>query len=60
MSELSDRVIYIGNIPAELDEASLLAVFSNCGPVVEIRRAGQGPASLDHDCADNISPCMAS
>jgi len=41
MDELSDRVIYIGNVAAEIDEPSLLAIFSNCGPVTEIRLAGQ-------------------
>jgi len=41
MDELSDRVVYVGNVAAEIDEPSLLAIFSNCGPVTEIRLAGQ-------------------
>lgn len=41
MDELSDRVVYVGNVAAEIDEPSLLAIFSNCGPVSEIRLAGK-------------------
>lgn len=41
MDELSDRVVYVGNVAAEIDEPSLLAIFSNCGPVTEIRLAGK-------------------
>lgn len=35
-----DRTVYVGNVDAEVDEATLRAVFENCGYVTQVRIAG--------------------
>ncbi len=36
----ADRIIYVGNVSAEVDETTLRAIFENCGFVAQIRIAG--------------------
>lgn len=36
----ADRIIYVGNVSAEVNETTLRAIFENCGYVAQIRIAG--------------------
>ena len=36
----ADKIIYVGNVSAEVNETTLRAIFENCGYVAQIRIAG--------------------